>query len=63
MIHFPGAGLAADLRRDVYCNAAMFRIQQFAFAGVDASTDLDARASASAHRASAQRMGFLIDTT
>jgi hypothetical protein len=40
---FTGAGLAQDARRDVYCNAPDVGVEQFAFARVDASADLDAQ--------------------
>ena len=51
-----GARLAEDPRRDVYRESPDVGIQQFALAGVDAGADLDAQCSASARRASAQRM-------
>ena len=36
---FPSAGLAADPRGDVYCNAPDVVVEQFAFAGVYAGAD------------------------
>jgi hypothetical protein len=40
---FPGAGLAADPRRDVYGTAPDVAVEQLAFAGVDAGADTDAQ--------------------
>jgi hypothetical protein len=40
---FAGAGLAEDPRGDVYGEPPDVGLEQFAFAGVDASTDLDAQ--------------------
>ena len=53
---FAGAGLADDPRGDVYCHPPDVGVQQFALAGVDAGADLEAQVSASARKATAQRM-------
>src|SRR6476660_4309727 len=53
---FAHPGLAEDARRDVYRDPPDVGAQQFALAGVDAGPISIPHASASARRASAQRM-------